>query len=147
MDCDTSYTFSLLLVERGKPSTSAHPYCWWWKGIHSARQYGRAVCIPFLYCWWLKEVHLNIHTIDDEMNTPCTSICWRWNGYTLHVHTAGIGKGCTLHVHVGYTLHVHTAGDVKGYIHHASHSFGCVKRYTLHRLLVVFFLLYDIEKS
>ncbi len=37
-------------------------------------------------------------------DTLCT-YCWRWKGYTLHVHTSGGGKR--------YTLHIHTVGGGK----------------------------------
>ncbi len=122
---------------------SAHPYCWWWKGIHTARPYcyggwqgihtGRPYCwwwkvihtarpyswwwhTHWTYCWWWKEVHPEHPYSDDENeHTLHVHTAGGGKGYFLHVHAAGSGKGCTLHVHVGYTLHVQTAGDVKGY--------------------------------
>ncbi len=58
-------------------------------------------------------------------------------GYTCgkDVHTAGGGKGYTLHVHTdgdgkGYTLHVHSAGGEKGSLH--VHTAGGGNGYTLH---------------
>jgi hypothetical protein len=66
--------------------------------------------------------------------------------HPVKVHTAGDGKGYTLHVHTavmerdtrctsilgkGYTLHFHTAGGGKGYTLHV-HTAGGGKGYTLH---------------
>jgi hypothetical protein len=73
-------------------------------------------------------------------------------GYTLHAHTAGVGKRYNKHVH---TLHVLTAGDGKGFtlhVHTASYGLGNPMRvhtadsgkwYILHvqrRLLMALFL-------
>jgi hypothetical protein len=62
----------------------------------------------------------------------------RWKGIHPDVHTAGGGKGYSLHVHTacggtrkGYSLHVYTAGGGKGYSLHV-HTAGGGKGYTLH---------------
>jgi hypothetical protein len=93
-------------------------------------------------------------------DSPCTltpsgwwkrlgSYCWWWKGlhyaqYTLHVHTAGGGKGIlTAQSHPytasggkGYNLHVHTSGGEKGNTLHSQR-----------RLLMVLLFLYECEKS
>jgi hypothetical protein len=67
------------------------------------------------------------------------------NGHTLHVHTAGVGKG--------YTLQFRAAGgeNWKEYpLHVQLQTTDSGKVYTLYvhrRLVVVLFLLYEVEKS
>jgi hypothetical protein len=64
-------------------------------------------------------------------------------GDTLHARIAGGGKGDTLG-----NMGIHTAGCGKGYTLHVQTE-GSGKKYTLHthtRLLMVLFLLLDVEK-
>ncbi len=137
------YALHVYTTGDGKTYTlhTARPKCWLWKGIHPA--------CPF--CWLWKWIH----------SDSVRQFYWRWKRdtpSTFVVHTTGCGNGYTLHVHTagcenGYTLHVHTAGvgggerDAHCPMHVQTACGGKWCTLQVHRqLLMVLYLLYDIEK-